>query len=140
MDKLSTQKGFTLVELITVIILVGIMAVVVYPRFSSPSIFQVNAARDDLISAIHFARLRAMSSEDGTAGNQVQLVVTANGFSTQQGTTTLNSGSGSYNAVTFSPATTLAFDKLGQTTATDFTVSGSGASASVTLVATGYAQ
>ena len=61
MQRLRKQNGFTLIEMITVIIILGIMAVAVIPRFLAPSNFESRATADTLISSLRQARQLAMS-------------------------------------------------------------------------------
>ncbi len=61
MKRLRRQKGFTLIEMVTVIIIVGILAVVTIPRFLAPSNFESRATADTLISSLRQAQQLAMS-------------------------------------------------------------------------------
>jgi prepilin-type N-terminal cleavage/methylation domain-containing protein len=63
MRRARTRSGFTLIELAIVMVLVGILAVVVYPRMRvSPSRKVAMAARQ-LAAELDMARTRAMSSK-----------------------------------------------------------------------------
>ena len=61
MDKFSNQAGFTLIEMVTVIVILGLLAVVVIPRFISPSNFDLRATSDTLISSLRQAQQLAMT-------------------------------------------------------------------------------
>ena len=61
MDRVVTQKGFTLIEMVTVIVILGLLAVVMIPRFLSPSDFESRTTSDTLISALRQAQQLAMS-------------------------------------------------------------------------------
>lgn len=61
MHRYRKQTGFTLIEMITVIIIVGILAVVTIPRFLAPSSFDSRATSDTLISSLRQAQQLAMS-------------------------------------------------------------------------------
>ena len=61
MDKFSNQAGFTLIEMVTVIVILGLLAVVVVPRFLSPSNFDSRATSDTLISSLRQAQQLAMT-------------------------------------------------------------------------------
>ena len=60
MRSIETQ-GFTLVELITVIVLIGVLAVVAGPRFFSASTFEDRFFFDDALHAARYARQFAVS-------------------------------------------------------------------------------
>jgi len=57
---LSTQRGFTLVELITIIILLGIMSIAVVPRFTGTSGFAEYAIQKRMLNALRNIQLKAM--------------------------------------------------------------------------------
>lgn len=57
----NSQHGFTLVELITVIIILGFVAVAIVPRFVQPGNFESRTASDTLISSLRQAQQLAMS-------------------------------------------------------------------------------
>jgi len=138
------SRGFTLVELILTIILLAVLGSLVAPRFSSSGSEFVQASRDDLISALSYAQQIAMA-RDSTI-NPIQLVTTATSVSvTENGTPLLHAGV-QYPLVLGSGVTVLAtvnpldFDKLGRTTASTFTLSRSGVSATITVSDSGYAN
>jgi len=58
----STQSGFTLIELITVIILLGILSSIALPRFFNTSSYKARFAVDDLRIALQLAQKTAVSS------------------------------------------------------------------------------
>lgn len=140
---LRNERGFTLVELIAVIVIVSIMSVTLFSRLGSISSANLQAGRDDLIAALFFAQQTAM------ARSNVQLVLTTNSVSVTENGTPLIVHSKGYplsfpTGVTTSPIT-LSYDKLGRilgaSTVTTITLSGSGGiSASVKLEASGYAH
>jgi MSHA pilin protein MshC len=57
---LKPQLGFTLVELITVIILLGIMSIAVVPRFMGSSGYSEYAVQKRLLSALRNIQLKSM--------------------------------------------------------------------------------
>ena len=55
------QRGFTLVELITVLVLVGILAVVAIPRFFDRNTFDSRGFYDQVISTLRYAQKAAVA-------------------------------------------------------------------------------
>lgn len=60
------QQGFTLIEMISVMVLIGILAAVVFPRFAGTQSFQQRILADQLQNLILQARLQALSRETQT--------------------------------------------------------------------------
>ena len=67
------QTGFTLIELVTVIILIGILAVNVVPKFSGSSSFEAHPYRVQLMAALRLTQQRAMQQTNGVLCHQVIL-------------------------------------------------------------------
>lgn len=61
MKPTSKQSGFTLIELVTVILILGLLAVVAVPRFANKGSFESRTVEDKLISAARHAQQLAMS-------------------------------------------------------------------------------
>ena len=57
----KTQRGFTLVELITVIVIVGILAVAAVPRFFDNDVFQARGAADQVTAALRYGQKVAIA-------------------------------------------------------------------------------
>ena len=71
-------SGFTLVELIVVILLIGIISISIAPRFFGVSSFESRRAADEALSAIKHAQQIAMARTD-----QIHFVLTANDYTVQ---------------------------------------------------------
>ena len=133
------EQGFTLIELIAVIILISIMSVTLFSRLGSVNSANIQAGRDDLIAALFFAQQTAM------ARNNIQLIITVNTVSVTENGIPIKVHAQGYplafpSGVTTTPVT-LSYDKLGRTTATTISLSATGGlSASITLEASGYAH
>lgn len=133
------QRGFTLIELMTVVILVSIISVSVFSRLGSVESANLQASRDDIIAALFFAQQTAM------ARNNIQLVVTSNSVSVTENGTPIVVHSKGYPLALASGVSatvaTLTYDKLGRTSATTIGLSStSGVSASIVVEASGYAH
>ena len=61
MQEQNKQRGFTLVELITVMVIVGILAVAVLPRFFEVSTFEDRGSADQVKSLLRFAQKTAIA-------------------------------------------------------------------------------
>ncbi len=135
------RRGFTLIELVVIIAILGILAGVAGPRFFRRQSFDERITRDELAGSLRYAGKLALAT-----GCEVEVQVTSNrwdlhqrtgcssGAFTQDVVDPTNGGS-EYQvrpagAVTVSTtASTLIFDERGQS------VDGSGALQSVTLTA-----
>ncbi|SCZ65168.1 prepilin-type N-terminal cleavage/methylation domain-containing protein [Thiohalomonas denitrificans] len=60
----SRMHGFTLVELIIIVILLGILAVYAAPRLGGLSSYTLAASRSELLEAIRYAQEASMASVD----------------------------------------------------------------------------
>lgn len=133
--------GFSLVELVTVMILIGTLSAVVFSRVGSSATAPVQSGRDDLIAALFFAQQQAMMRTN------ISLVLTANSVSVRENGNAIRVNDSFYPltmpAGVGLPAVTLNYDKLGRTTATQIVLTGSGNSSGVTATirvdASGYA-
>jgi MSHA pilin protein MshC len=72
------QFGFTLVELVSVMVLIAILSVFIAPKLTGTAGMDVYVARDQLISAIRFAQQHAMY--DQADKHCYQLVTTAHDY------------------------------------------------------------
>lgn len=62
------QGGFTVVELVATIVIVGILAAVVLPRFQGGSGFEERALRDETIAALRYAHKSAIAARRTVCG------------------------------------------------------------------------
>jgi len=76
--KAASATGFTLVELVVVILLLGILSAYVLPRFTGRSDYDAVVARQDVKQALRLAQQIAMSRTDvavsfASLGNALQI-------------------------------------------------------------------
>ncbi len=69
----SDLSGFTLVELICVMVIVSLLAAIAIPRMMSPSVLALQSAKDQLLLSLSYAQQKALS-----APYAVQLVTSSN--------------------------------------------------------------
>ncbi|GGB62774.1 prepilin-type N-terminal cleavage/methylation domain-containing protein [Shewanella inventionis] len=72
----NVQLGFTLVELVTTIIVIAIIAVAVLPRLLSSASFSAYTLRNEFISELRYVQLKAIQNTDQC----YQIDVDANGY------------------------------------------------------------
>ncbi|MDH3389120.1 MAG: type II secretion system GspH family protein [Gammaproteobacteria bacterium] len=73
------NSGFSLIELLTVVILLGILGVVALGRFGNTDVFAARGFFDDTVSAVRFAHKLAISS-----GCDVRVITAATGYELRQ--------------------------------------------------------
>ena len=114
----SNKYGFTLVELIVVILLIGILSISIAPRFFAVSSYEDRRAVDELLAALHHTQQMAMNR-----GGNIQLVLSATEFRVERtlAPVELRSPDGFIPylkkfpaGVTASPASTIIYDGLGK--------------------------
>jgi len=79
------NSGFSLIELLAVVILLGILGVVALGRIGDQSQFAARGFYDDTVTAVSFAQKFAISS-----GCDVRVVTTANSYSLHQSSACTN--------------------------------------------------
>jgi len=67
----KTQVGFTLIEVLTVMILIGILAVTAISKFSGSDSFEAYTYRTSLISDLRLTQQRAMQQTDNNHCHQI---------------------------------------------------------------------
>jgi len=132
----NSQRGFTLVELITVMVIVGILAVSVLPRFFTVSDFENRGSADQVKSLLRFAQKTAIAQHRNIS------VVISGGVASPNCTTTLAGASPELTCQVKSTVTagagTYTFNALGQPTAGTACITVSGSNALKVEAETGY--
>ncbi len=131
----ETQRGFTLVELITIIVILGIIAVTALPRFSGRSGFDSRAFSDQVKAALRLAQKLAIAQHRNvcvvvTTTAPATLAINVSSAEAGACDTALPSlsGSGNYlitapgSAALTSSAATITFDRAGSPGATAITL------------------
>jgi len=148
--RLPAQSGFTLVELVLIIVMMGIIYAVAAPRFADRNAFDARGFHDASLAAMRYARQLAVGS-----GCDIEVSVTAAEVHLRQRASCRSGGftlevhdpSGQLGFVVTTPANvsisptgTVRFNALGQASAdTTYTVNGGGESRSIQVVAeTGF--
>lgn len=149
-----TANGFTLVELVMTLIIVGILAVVVLPRFADKSLFEARGFRDETLSLLRYAQKSAVAQRrtvcvtvnstgvaltidttippDGTCDGSLTLPVQPKGSSGLSGT--------SFNFLASGCATLTAVATVCGTGTPTLTFAGANAAAIKVDAATGYVR
>lgn len=153
-----STAGFTLIETVMVILLIGVLGVVAAPRLGGQAVYDLESATHDLIEAIRYAQEQSMV-HSGAA--PYQIAITTSGYTvTQNGAPITNplDGSAGYShnptewaGVSISAAQTISFNSRGTPTCSiacstpddssvSLTLTKSGNSVSITIEKfTGYA-
>ncbi len=133
------QNGFTLIELIAVLVIVAALGATAVARFANNSVFELQASRDQVVSALLSAQQLAMVQNDAvrfsTQGNQLDILQDGTSVSIDGVVYPINLGSG--QAIT---GADFDFDRLGQTQPATLTLSKSGELVTISVTATGFVQ
>lgn len=132
------ETGFTLIELIAVMVIVGIIAITASARFASTDLARLQASRDDLVAALFFAQQIALARSSNT--NPIAVTVSSGGVSVTENGIPIGVHQVTFPAgVTANPTPTFNYDKLGRTTGGAITLSADGNEATVNVSGSGYA-
>jgi len=137
------QRGFSLVELVAVIIVLGIISVLAFSRFDNADTAAVQSGRDQVLNAFFVAQQLAMARD---TGSNILVEVGSGQVDLREGGVSLNRSGVSYpitlpQGVNITSGTGVyTYDKLGRTTPATIALSRGGTSASITLEASGYAH
>lgn len=74
----DTQCGFTLVELITIMVIVGILAVAALPRFLDKDVFQSRGAADQVKSALRYGQKVAIAQHRAAVSVNISTAASSN--------------------------------------------------------------
>lgn len=144
---LNSHRGFSLVELITVLVIAGVLAGVVGSRLMPSALLQLQAGRDQLISALSVAQQKAMAQGSSvllmTSGNTIDIRVDTDGDGNFSSGESISYAGTRYpltiaGGVTLSSGT-ITYDRRGYAAPTTIAVSKNSHTVNVTVTGTGYA-
>ena len=143
----QNQRGFTLVELIAVIVILGIISAVAIPRFFDRNTFDSRGYYDQVISTLRYAQKTAIAQRRfvcvAFTANSIKLTYGASAACTS-GDLTSPAGQKPYivnapSGVTLSGGTNFNFNALGKATSAPQSITVSGNATPITVEAeTGY--
>jgi MSHA pilin protein MshC len=152
-DKVSAKNsGFTLIELSTIIVLVGIMSIVILPRLVDTKIFQNRGFSDQLRASVEYARKSAIALRRNVCvnfGSAITITYAATaGSSVTCSLSLINPSTGAAFSLALPSGTTVSstlspviFNALGEANGNaTISISGSGSQGFTILGTTGYVQ
>jgi len=146
------RSGFTLVELCTVLVLIGIISVAIFPRFVDTKIFNNRGFSDQLKAAVEFARKAAVAERRNVCVNFAATITITSAATSGSGVactqSLINPATGVAFALTpptgvtvASTLSTVTFSSLGDTNANaTVTLTGTGTQSFSIIGNTGYVQ
>ncbi len=140
-------RGFTLVELVSVLVLVGIIGTTVTLSVLPNKTFQLQASRDQVVAAFFSAQQRAMAQTNAvrlsiSASSDIDIREDSDGDGIFSDETSARLGGVQY-PLELPPNQSLTaanfdFDRLGKTSATNLTLSQNGSSVTISVTSTGF--
>ncbi len=136
------EAGFTLIELIAIIVILGVIGITISSRMPNGDIAAVQSSRDDLIAALFFAQQKAMAQSD------ISLEINTGSVSVARGGNDITIHQDAYpqafaSGVTATNTLSFAYNKLGAivglTEPEQVTLRKGGISATITIEPSGYA-
>lgn len=142
------HKGFTLIELISILVIIAIISVTLIARSTPTDTFQLQASRDQLVAAFFSAQQKAMVQSQAiqlsTSGNMIDIKQDTNSDGIFASEASLSIGGIAYpwslRANQSLSNSNFIFNRLGETTAGTISVSIGDNSILVTVSATGFAE
>jgi MSHA pilin protein MshC len=145
--KLKQSTGFTLIELVMVIVILSILSITVIPKFFDNSVFQARGFADQVLATLRYAQKTAIAQHRLVCviltATSVTLTI-ANSNSDTSCSLALNLPDRANNVliapsgITLNPATIISFNALGQAN-TSASITISGVATAITVEAeTGY--
>ncbi len=136
------QSGFSLIELMAVMVITGILSATAFVKFS-PSDIDLQTAKSDLLAALVYARETAMARSDGLSN--ISVVLSSSSIDVRINNASVDSVSQQYplslkSSVSITGGTgTLSFNRLGETSEHSITLTQGASSDVVTISGVGYA-
>ncbi|MFK5926750.1 MAG: prepilin-type N-terminal cleavage/methylation domain-containing protein [Desulfuromusa sp.] len=125
------SSGFTLIELVVILLLLGIISAVALPRFFNLDGYRTRTAYDEVAGAVRYAQKLAVAT-----GCEVQVDLSGNGYALQQHSTDCTSGA--FSTITNHPVTNNTFSGVSlSSTPTMFIFDAMGRSSNAATVTVG---
>jgi MSHA pilin protein MshC len=95
----AAGRGFTLIELVVTLVIIGALAAIGAPLFSSVQTFQQSGFYNETLASVRYAQKLAVAS-----GCAVQVQIAANGFTFFQAASSATCTTGPYNTAVADPS------------------------------------